>query len=351
MARVLVTGGSGYIGSHTLVELVRDGFEALSIDNYVRSRPSALDGVRSITGRDVVNHDVDLRDFAATDEVFVSAGPIDAVIHFAAFKSVPESVREPLLYFENNLGSLVNVLRAVQKHGVPHFVFSSSCSVYGNIATLPVTEDTELQVAESPYARTKQIGEQMLDDVARVSSSTFISLRYFNPVGAHEPALLGEMPFGGPENLVPAITQTGIGKRGPLVVYGGDYNTRDGTCLRDYVHVSDIARAHVDAVRYLMDRRNEHGHEIFNLGSGLGVTVLEAIAAFERATGVALNYRVGPRRPGDVEAIYAENTKARERLGWRPERDVNQMMSTAWAWERKLAEQSGAPVGRGQLQD
>ena len=204
---------------------------------------------------------------------------------------------------------------------------------------------------ESPYARTKQIGEQMLQDIARVSRTTFISLRYFNPVGAHESGLLGEMPFGGPENLVPAITQTGIGRRGQLVVYGGDYATRDGTCLRDYVHVSDIARAHVDAVRYLMDGRNEHGHEIFNLGSGIGVTVLEAIAAFERATGVALDYRIGPRRPGDVEAIYAENTRARERFGWRPERDVNVMMSTAWAWEQKLAERAGVHANGGQLQD
>ena len=351
MARVLVTGGSGYIGSHTLVELIADGFEALSVDNGIRSHVSAIDGVRAITGRDVTNHDVDLRDFAATDDVFASAGPIDAVIHFAAFKSVPESVREPLLYFENNIGSLVNVLRAVQKHSVPHVVFSSSCSVYGNIAKLPVTEDTSLQEPESPYARTKQIGEQMLQDIARVSRTTFISLRYFNPVGAHESGLLGEMPFGGPENLVPAITQTGIGRRGQLVVYGGDYATRDGTCLRDYVHVSDIARAHVDAVRYLMDGRNEHGHEIFNLGSGIGVTVLEAIAAFERATGVALDYRIGPRRPGDVEAIYAENTRARERFGWRPERDVNMMMSTAWAWEQKLAERAGAHANGGQPQD
>jgi UDP-glucose 4-epimerase len=351
MPKVLVTGGSGYIGSHTLVELIGDGFEALSIDNHVRSRGSAIEGVRAVTGQNVINHEVDLRDLGATEAVFASAGVIDAVIHFAAFKSVPESVREPLLYFENNIGSLVNVLRASQKYGVRHFVFSSSCSVYGNIARLPVTEETELQEPESPYARTKQMGEAILEDLSRASQTSFISLRYFNPVGAHESGLLGEVPFGGPENLVPAITQTGIGKREQLVVYGGDYNTRDGTCLRDYVHVSDIARAHVDAVRYLMEGRNEHGHEIFNLGSGIGVTVLEAIAAFERATGVALDYRIGPRRAGDVEAIYAENTKAREKLGWHPGRDVNVMMSTAWAWERKLAERHGVRADRGQLQD
>jgi UDP-glucose 4-epimerase len=342
MPTVVVTGGCGYIGSHTLVELIDGGFGAVSIDNNVRSTPASLEGVRAITGRDVINYPVDLRDQAATDAVFdalaASVGSIHAVIHFAAFKSVPESVREPLLYYENNIRSLVNVLRAAEKHDVPHFVFSSSCSVYGNIATLPVTEDAPLHEAESPYARTKQIGEQILQDLSKVSRANVLTLRYFNPVGAHESALVGEVPYGGPENLVPAITQTGIGKRDQLVVYGIDYRTRDGTCVRDYVHVSDIARAHVDAVRYLTEGRNESNYEVFNLGSGTGVTVLEAIAAFERASGVALNVRMGPRRPGDVEAIYAENRKARERLGWRPSRDVNVMMSTAWAWEQKLAE-------------
>jgi UDP-glucose 4-epimerase len=350
MARVLVTGGAGYIGSHTLVELLGHGFEAVSIDSYVRSGPMAIAGVRTITGTDVVNHQIDLRDPVATERVVGSVGPIDALIHFAALKSVPESVRDPLLYFENNIVSLVNILRAVQKHGIQHFVFSSSCSVYGNIADLPVTEETTLREAESPYARTKQMGESILQDLSRNEGISFVSLRYFNPVGAHESGLLGEIPFGGPENLVPAITQTGIGKRDQLMVYGDDYPTRDGTCVRDYVHVSDIARAHVDAVRYLLERRTKRGHEIFNLGSGIGITVLEAIAAFERETGVRLRYRIGPRRPGDVDAIYAENAKAREKLGWQPRRDVSVMMSTAWAWEQKLASQDHAGPDRHQLQ-
>jgi UDP-glucose 4-epimerase len=352
--RVLVTGGAGYIGSHTLVELVSDGFEAVSIDSHVRSGPVTMEGIRRITGTRVFNHEVDLRDLAATEKAVASAGEhggIDAVIHFAALKSVPESVREPLLYFDNNIVSLVNILKAAEKHKIKHFVFSSSCSVYGNIATLPVTEETPLGEPESPYARTKQMGERMLQDLSVTGSASFISLRYFNPVGAHESGLLGEIPFGGPENLVPAITQTGIGKRDQLVVYGTDYPTRDGTCVRDYVHVTDIARAHVDAVRYLLEGRNERGHEVFNLGSGVGVTVLEAITAFERATGVRLRYRIGPRRPGDVDAIYTETTKAREKLGWQPQRDVNVMMSSAWTWEQKLAAQGdGEPVGR-QLQD
>jgi len=334
---VLVTGGCGYIGSHTLVELIVDGIDAVSLDNNVRSDPSSMDGVRAITGRDVANWRIDLRDAEATEAAFASIGGIDAVIHFAAFKSVGESVREPLLYYENNIRSLVNVLRAADRYDVHHVVFSSSCSVYGNVKQLPVTEDTVLGEAESPYARTKQIGEKVLEDLSRVSKGNFVSLRYFNPVGAHASGQLGEVPVGGPENLVPVITQTAIGVRDQLVVFGDDYNTRDGTCVRDYIHVSDIGRAHVDAVRYLLEGRNERNFEVFNLGSGVGYTVLEAIGAFERTTGVRLNYRIGPRRPGDVEAIYSENTRARRTLGWRPARSVDEMMATAWAWEQKLA--------------
>lgn len=349
MAKVLVTGGCGYIGSHTLVELIGGGFEAVSIDNNARSSPASLDGVRAITGRRVINHHVDLRDLHSTDAAFGGIGAIDAVIHFAAFKSVPESVTNPLMYYDNNIRSLVNVLQCVEKHEVPNVVFSSSCSVYGNIATLPVTEETPLEEAESPYARTKQIGEKILLDCSKRSPANFVSLRYFNPVGAHESALVGEVPHGRPENLVPAITQTGIGKRDQLVVHGDDYGTRDGTCIRDYVHVTDIACAHVNAVRYLIDKRSDSNHEVFNLGSGIGVTVLEAIGAFERASGVSLDYRIGPRRAGDVEAIYAENVKARDRFGWRPERDVNAMMASAWAWERRLAERDTAVVGHDAL--
>ena len=293
MARVLVTGGSGYIGSHTLVELIADGFEALSVDNRIRSHASAIDGVRAITGQDVTNHDVDLRDYAATDDVFASAGPIDAVIHFAAFKSVPESVREPLLYFENNIGSLVNILRAVQKHGVPHLVFSSSCSVYGNIAKLPVTEDTALREPESPYARTKQMGEQMLQDIARVSRTTFISLRYFNPVGAHESDCSARCRSAVRRTSCRPSLKPASASAINSSSSAATTTTRDGTCVRDYIHVSDIARAHVDAVRYSGGTKRARAR---NVQSRLGHRRDRARGnrGIRAATGVALELQDRP---------------------------------------------------------
>ncbi len=333
----MVTGGCGYIGSHTLVDLINNGFELISVDNNSRSDESILDGVEKITGTRVLNYKVDLTDLEATLALFADNTDIEGVIHFAAFKSVPESVKEPLLYFMNNMNSLMNILGCSEEFGVKHFVFSSSCSVYGNLKELPVTENSPLKEAESPYARTKQIGEQIIRDMAPVSDVQFVLLRYFNPVGAHPSSHIGEVPYGQPENLVPAITQTAIGKMEELVIHGDDYSTRDGTCIRDYIHVTDIADAHTKALQYLIDGKQSSNYEIFNLGTGTGVTVLEAVTAFEKISGQKLNYRVGPRREGDVESIYANNDKAKEALGWAPQNGVEEMMDTAGKWEEALA--------------
>jgi len=346
MAKALVTGGCGYIGSHTLVELLAAGFDAVSIDDNSRSRESILDGVERITGRRVRNHRVDLRNAMLTDACFAEHRDAVAVIHFAAFKTVPESVAHPLLYYDNNINALLNVLACTDKYRIPCFIFSSSCAVYGNSRELPVTEDTPFGEAECPYARTKQMGEYIIRDFSRTSKTDFISLRYFNPVGAHPSGDIGEMPCGEPANLVPRITRTAIGKLPELVVNGDDYDTRDGTCIRDYVHVSDIARAHVLAIELLPKskvRSPKSEVQTFNLGSGTGTTVLEAIRAFEHATGRKLNRRVGPRRPGDAVAVYADNSRAEAILGWRPERGIEDMMRTAWLWEQKLAN-STTPV-------
>jgi UDP-glucose 4-epimerase len=338
MARVLVTGGCGYIGSHTLVELIAAGHEPVSIDVNSRSSESILDGVERITARRVRNYRVDLRDSPLTDAVFAENRDAIAVIHFAAFKTVPESVAKPLLYYDNNINSLLNVLACTDKYRIPYFIFSSSCSVYGNSEELPVTEDTPFGEPECPYARTKQMGEQIIKDFSRVSKSGFVSLRYFNPVGAHPSGEIGEVPYGEPDNLVPRITRTAAGRLPQLVVHGDDYDTRDGTCVRDYVHVSDIASAHVLAIDYL--RRTGDGtratgrNEVFNLGSGTGTTVLEAIKAFEVAAGRTLNYRVGPRRAGDAAAVFSDNDRAQVVLGWRPARNIDEMMRTAWQWEQ-----------------
>jgi UDP-glucose 4-epimerase len=338
MARVLVTGGCGYIGSHTLVELIAAGHEPVSIDDNLRSSESVLDGVERIAGRRVRNTRVDLRDSALTDAAFAENRDAIAVIHFAAFKTVPESVAKPLLYYDNNINSLLNVLACTDKYRIPYFIFSSSCSVYGNSTELPVTEDTPFGEPECPYARTKQMGEQIIKDFARVCQSGFVSLRYFNPVGAHPSGEIGEVPYGEPDNLVPRITRTAAGRLPQLIVHGDDYDTRDGTCIRDYVHVSDIANAHVLAIDYL--RRTSDAtpatgrNEVFNLGSGTGTTVLEAIKAFEGAAGRTLNYRVGPRRAGDTAAVFSDNRRAEAVLGWRPARSIDEMMRTAWQWEQ-----------------
>ena len=334
MDKVLVTGGCGYIGSHTIVDLIDNGFEVISVDNLVNSDETALKGIEKITGRKIKNYPVDLSDLEKTKEIFEENPDIKGIIHFAALKSVGESVDQPLQYFKNNLNSLLNVLQCMELYGVQHFIFSSSCSVYGNASELPVTEQTPFQAAESPYARTKQMGEQIIEDfLNKATSLNAVILRYFNPAGAHESALIGESPTNKANNLVPVITETAIGKRKELVVFGDDYDTRDGSCIRDYIHIMDLAHAHTKALQFLMAGKNESNFEIFNLGIGEGVTVLEAVNAFINNTGQALNYRVGPRRPGDVVAIYANQDRAAQLLNWAPMRNIEDIMRTAWAWE------------------
>ena len=338
MNKILVTGGCGYIGAHTLVDLIENGFEVISADNNSRSSDTILESVEKITGKKVKNYKVDLCIYDDTVAIFQENPDISGIIHFAAYKSVGESVKKPLLYFENNLNSLINILKCADEFGVDNFVFSSSCTVYGNPDNIPVTEESPMKAAESAYGATKQMGEQIVREAVNCNNSKAILLRYFNPVGAHPSALLGELPLGKPENLVPAITQTAIGKLPMMQVFGTDYPTRDGSCLRDYIHVCDIAHAHTLAFNYLLQDKNEGNCEIFNLGTGNGYTVLELIQEFEKASGVKLNYRLGPRRPGDVIAIYANNDKARNVLGWVPKYNLHQMMATAWQWELKLKE-------------
>ena len=331
--RILVTGGCGYIGSHTVVDLLENGFDVVSLDSLVRASDDVLNGVEAITGTRVENLRVDLCDLEDTRTAIRDAGPFDAVIHFAALKYVDESVRDPLLYYRNNLDALVNLLEVCAAEAIDHVVFSSSCSVYGNVDHLPVTEDTPFGTAESPYAATKQMGERILTDAVTASERMHtLILRYFNPVGAHASAHIGESPATVPNNLVPRITGTAAGRFQTLQVFGHDYPTRDGTCVRDYIHVSDIAHAHTLAVQHMLGGMDER-LDVLNLGSGTGVTVLEAIRAFERVTGQALDHELTDRRAGDVVAVFADNSKARRVLGWTPTRDIDEMMRTAWAWE------------------
>lgn len=333
---ILVTGGAGYIGSHTIIELLAQWpGEVISLDHFGNSSPAVFDRVERIAGKRVRNHAVDLCDRAALDRVLTSEPDIAGVIHFAAYKSVPESVADPHKYYHNNIASLINVLQACTQRGIKHFIFSSSCSVYGNIDTLPVDEDTVLNKAESPYAYTKQIGERIVADHVRIDPAMkAISLRYFNPAGAHHTGLNGEDPVNPPSSLVPVITRTASGRMPMMHVHGTDYATRDGSCIRDYVHVSDIADAHIAALLRTFEGGMPGQHEIINLGTGTGVSVLEAIAAFEAVSGVALNYRLGPRRPGDVGAIWSDTTRSRTLLGWEAKRDLPEMMRSAWAWEQ-----------------
>lgn len=337
MGTILVTGGSGYIGSHTIVDLIEKGHHVISVDNNSRSNPAMLEGVERITGKKIKNYKVDLCNFDDTFAIFQENEDIVGIVHFAAYKAVGESVEKPLMYFENNLVSLINLLKCVQEFKVPYFVFSSSCTVYGNPDKIPVTEETPPRPAESPYGYTKQMGEQIISEFAKSTNTQCILLRYFNPVGAHPSIHIGEMPVGRPQNLVPAITQTAIGKLPKMTVYGNDYDTRDGSCIRDYVHVSDIAHAHTLAMEYLEKDRADSVCEVFNLGTGNGVTVLEAIQSFEKVSNTKLNYEIGPRRAGDVVAIYANNDLARKKLDWQPQYDLDQMMLTAWQWEQRLA--------------
>ena len=336
MAKILVTGGCGYIGSHTIIDLIENDYEVICVDNNTRSSDSILKGVEMITGRSVKNYKVDLCNFDETFAIFQENEDIQGIIHFAAYKAVGESVEKPLMYYENNLSSLTNLLKCVQEFGTPWFVFSSSCTVYGNPDQAIVTEETPQMPAESPYGATKQMGERILVDFQKASNTQCILLRYFNPVGSHHSILIGEMPVGKPQNLVPAITQTAIGKLPKMKVFGADYPTRDGSCVRDYIHVSDIAHAHTLAIQFLMAGKNKSKCDIFNLGTGNGVTVLEAIAAFEKASGLTLKYNTAPRRPGDVMAIYANNEKAVTELGWQIQYDMDAMMKTAWDWEQKI---------------
>lgn len=340
MAKILVTGGTGFIGSHTIVDLIENGYEVISIDNFARSTTIALAGIEKITGKKIKNYTVDLKNFDETRAVFQENTDIDGIIHFAAYKAVGESVEEPLRYYENNMFGLINLLKCVQEFGVPNFVFSSSCTVYGNPDVIPVTESTAIKPAESPYGATKQMGEVVIKDFSKVANTNTILLRYFNPVGAHPSCLIGELPVGKPQNLVPAITQTAIGKLPKMWVHGSDYPTKDGSCVRDYIHVSDIAHAHTLAIQYLMDGKNETKCDVFNLGTGDGVSVLEAIHTFEEVSNLKINYEIGPRRAGDVVAIYANNDAAVTKLGWKIKYGIKEMMDTAWKWELKLKQEA-----------
>ena len=338
--KVLITGGCGYIGSHTAIDLLEKGYDVVSIDNLSRSVEDIPDRIQKITGKEFKNYRYDCRDKDALREIFSREKNIRGIIHFAAYKSVIESVHNPLLYFDNNINSLLATLAVAEEFKIKDYVFSSSCSVYGNTSELPVKETTPLAEPESPYGRTKMISEKIIYDVSKVSAMNFILLRYFNPVGAHESGMIGEIPFSAPENLVPNITQTAIGKRKQLTVFGTDYNTRDGSCIRDYIHVSDIADAHTKALAYLAEGKNTSQYEIFNLGTGKGISVLELIHAFEKVSGQKLNYVIGPRREGDVIAVYADNTKASEILHWKSIRNIDDMMRTAWMWELAMQKEN-----------
>jgi UDP-glucose 4-epimerase len=338
MSKILVTGGCGYIGSHTIVDLLEHGFAVVSVDDNSRSTPYAIKGIEQITGKKIKNYKVDLKNFDETRAVFQENPDISGVIHFAAYKAVGESVKEPLLYYENNLFGLINLLKCVQEFDIPHFVFSSSCTVYGNPDTMPVTETSPIKKAESPYGATKQMSEDIIRDLSNRGITSGILLRYFNPVGAHPSGFIGELPLGKPQNLVPVITQTAVGKLPKLTVYGNDYPTRDGSCLRDYIHVCDIAHAHTLAIQYLDSKKNKTSCDIFNLGTGNGYTVLEVIKTFEKVSGVKLNYEIGPRRSGDIIAIYANNDAAVSQLGWQIQYNISDMMRTAWDWELKIKE-------------
>ena len=331
MGKILVTGGCGYIGSHTAVDLIENNYNVVSIDNLSNGHSILGDGVSKITGEKYDTRCFDLTNKTSVNNFFATEN-ITSVIHFAAFKSVPDSVNDPISYYQNNVQSLLNVLDASIKNGVKTFVFSSSCSVYGNPDCLPVTEETPIKDAESPYARTKQMCEQICYDVAKVNPNiNIIILRYFNPVGAHESGLIGDLQ-NKPQNLVPIITRTAIGKLEKMVVNGSDYPTRDGSCIRDYIHVMDIANAHTKALKY----KGDSNYTVFNLGSGNGVTVLELIESFQKTTGIKLNYELGDRRPGDVIEIYSYSKKAFDELGWSIKHNVDDMMRTAWLWENNI---------------
>ena len=335
--KILVTGGTGYIGSHTTVELIEEGFETVIIDNLYNSEAVVTDRIQKITGVKPHLEVLDLCDRDKLDRFIQNHTDIAAVIHFAAYKAVGESVQKPLDYYRNNLLSLVNLMDVMKHYSIPHLVFSSSCTVYGQPEKLPVSESSPLQPATSPYGNTKQICESIIKDTTISDKNvSAISLRYFNPIGAHPSALIGELPRGVPENLVPYLTQTGYGIREELKVYGDDYDTPDGSCIRDYLHVVDLARAHVIAIRRLIEKKNKANYEVFNLGTGKGVSVLEAIKSFERVSGIKLKYKIVGRRPGDIEKIWADPAFANKELGWKTQSTLDDAMKTAWDWEKMI---------------
>lgn len=337
---ILVTGGTGYIGSHTAVELQLKGYDVIIVDDLSNSEAGVVDAIAEITGTRPLFEQFDLTDPVLTTDFFSRHSGLAAVIHFAAFKAVGESVEHPLNYYRNNLVSLINILREMETHAVPNLVFSSSCTVYGNPDRLPVSEEAPVKQAISPYGNTKQISEEIITDHARVSGLRAILLRYFNPIGAHDSARIGELPIGIPNNLMPYITQTAIGQRDYLRVWGGDYNTPDGTPVRDYIHVVDLAKAHVVALERMLNGNMKDHTEIFNLGTGTGYSVLDVIRSFERTSGVMLNYQMMDRRPGDVEQVWADPKKANEELGWTAERSLDDMTLSAWKWEQAIAKRN-----------
>jgi len=335
--KILVSGGLGYIGSHTVVALSEAGYEVVVVDNLSNTRIEVLDGIESIIGRRPTFYQLDLRNKLQVVELFDKEPSIEGVIHFAASKAVGESVENPLLYYENNLSAFIYLLKQLADKPKAHLIFSSSCTVYGQADVMPITEDAPIKVAESPYGNTKQIGEEILKDTVKVSSGfSAIALRYFNPIGAHDSAKIGELPLGVPQNLVPFITQTAAGIRKELAVFGNDYPTPDGTCIRDYIHVVDLAEAHVAALTRLVKGESISDYEVFNLGTGKGSSVLEVIESFEKVSGSKLPYRIADRREGDVIQAFADTEKANSILGWKSKYSLDEALASAWAWERKL---------------
>jgi len=337
--KILVTGGTGYIGSHTIVELIKVGYDVTIIDNLSNSEISVLDGIKNITGKSPDFYKLNLADKQQTELFFQKNNNFDAIIHFAAYKAVGESVESPLMYYENNISTLINVLKGMQKYNIPNLVFSSSCTVYGQPKELPVTENSPIQKADSPYGNTKQIAEEIIIDTVKASANVkAIALRYFNPIGAHPSAEIGELPNGTPNNLVPFITQTAIGKRKELSVFGNDYSTPDGTAIRDYIHVCDLADAHISAVNRLTEVKENSHFETLNIGTGAGNSVLDIVKTFQRVNNLTLNYKITARRPGDIEQVWADTSIANSTLGWKTRRTLEDSLISAWAWEKRLQE-------------
>ncbi|PID69605.1 MAG: UDP-glucose 4-epimerase GalE [Flavobacteriales bacterium] len=336
MNKILVTGGLGFIGSHTVVELQNEGFEVVIIDDLSNSSISVLDGITAITGKKPQFEKLDLKNQKEVRRFFDENKDISGIIHFAASKAVGESVEKPLMYYHNNINTLVYLLEAMRENNIPNFIFSSSCTVYGQADKMPITEAAPFKPAESPYGNTKQIGEEILQDTSKVSDLNVIALRYFNPIGAHDSAKIGELPIGVPQNLVPFVTQTAAGIRKELSVFGGDYPTPDGTAIRDYIYVVDLAKAHIVAMKRLLDKKNKTAYEIFNIGTGKGSSVLEVIQSFEAATGRKLPYKIVDRRAGDIVEAYADTTKANKELGWKAQYSLKDALASAWKWQKSL---------------